>query len=331
MSYLTLKQFGLPLNALAVHLETADLDNVSTHVEGCVLNKNIANIVGYRGAGKTTSVRKAVEALNAAKPKKPIKIVKPISLDKERMRIGSILEAFFHDLSDESPKRSAEARMAQLRRILGTKAAEFDIVLVIEESHRFHASTLRSLKGLMELEWMGRGPLLSIVLIGQHDPLTVPSLAEIAKPPRSNLLVMGGLSEAEARGYIAATVGRVWTQDAIGALVATQAARNYLDLQEAVVVAMDQALSEGRKTVELSDVYHAAGGGLKEMAEQLGVSQGEIGKAIGKDKSTVNRIMSGERNDPEAKQRIKALLDHKRGVGGAGEAASEPEAMRKAG
>lgn len=315
MSYLTLKQFGLPLNALGARLKTADLDHVATHVEGAVLNKNIANIVGMRGAGKTTAVRAAIDALNDLKPKKPVKIVKPLSLDKERMRIGAILEAFFHDLSDETPKRSAEARMAQLRRILGAKAAEFDIVLVIEESHRVFPATLRSLKGLMELEWMGRGPLLSIVLLGQRDPLVVPSLAEIAKPPRSNLLTMGGLSETEAAGYIQGTVGRVWTPEAIAALARGAAARNYLDLQEALIGAMDQALSEGRKAVELSDVYHATGGGLKEMAEAVGLSQAEIGKAIGKDKSTVNRIMSGERHDPDAKERIKALLDSKRLVG----------------
>lgn len=309
MSYLTLKHFGLPATTFKVSLKTSDTENIAIHLEGAIANHNIANIVGTRGKGKTSAVFGLLTDLKI--DKKPVLIAQPLSPDKERMRIGSIEQALVRDLSKESPKRSAEARISQIRRILGDVSGTHEVVLVIEESHLIHHATLRSIKSLMELRWAGRGPLLTVILLGQRNPLSLPSLEEIAKPPRSNLLIMHGLSEAEATAYIHSTVGRVWEETAIAALAADQVARNYLDLQEALIASMDQALAEGRKQVKLSDVFHATGAGMKAMAEQVGLSQAEIGKAIGKDKSQVNRIMSGERSDPDAKARIQALLDQK--------------------
>ena len=42
-------------------------------------------------------------------------------------------------------------------------------------------------------------------------------------------------------------------------------------------------------------------------------SYAEIGKAVGKEKSQVSRIMDGERDDPEVKSRIQKLLAEKAG------------------
>jgi type II secretory pathway predicted ATPase ExeA len=318
MSYLTLKQFGFSKVPFSrTRLDSVDLDNVKTCVEMALAEKGLLSIIGPRGAGKSKSIALALPE-NA-------QIVQPLTADRERMRIGAIEDSIVYDLSKDAPRRSAEARSRQIRPIIGEAAQRGPVVLIIEEAHRLHHQTLRALKSLHELKWLGRGPLFTILLIGQKDPLALPVLEEVAK--RCNRVTMSGLSEAEAAGYIQGTVGRVWTQEATAALARDKASRNYLDLQEAIIGAMDQALSEGRKNVELSDVYHATGGGLKEMAEALGVTQSEIGKAIGKDKSTVNRIMSGERHDPDAKERIKALLDSKR-LGGKGEAELASEQRR---
>lgn len=314
MSYLTLHHFGLPENAFSKTLDTVDLGNVRIHVRGAIANQGIAAVIGPRGAGKSSAVAAALPP--------NVKIVQPLTADRERMRIGAIEDSIVYDLSKDAPRRSAEARSRQIRPILGDAAARGPVVLILEEAHRLHHQTLRALKSLHELRWAGRGPLLTILLIGQKDPLALPSLEEVAK--RTRAVKLGGLSEVEALAYIRGTVGRVWDDDAAEAMAATTAARNYLDLQEALIEAMDQALAEGRKRVELSDVYHATGGGLREMAERLGVSQAEIGRAIGKDKSQVNRLLSGERDDPAAKSRIKELLDRKRAEAGMPAAADEP-------
>ncbi len=318
MSYLTLHHFGLPANAMAAQLATGDQVNAIITVGGAIDNAGYAVIVGPRGVGKSFAIKAAIDAKQMAlkaDPKtrnKEIKIVEPLNPDKERMKIGTILDAIVYDLSDESPKRG-EARMRQIRPILGEAAKNGHVVLWIRESHRLHPATVRSLKSLMELTWMGRGPLLSIVLDGQKDPTTLPSLEEVGKRAKDGRMAMAGLSEAEATVYIRGTVGSVWTEEAVAALAAAKVARNYLDLQEALVAAMDQALAEGRKRVELSDVFNATGVGLKAMAQQVGVSLAEIGKAIGKDKSQVSRIMDGEREDPDAKARIQKMLADRAG------------------
>jgi len=317
MSYLTLKHFGFAKNPFAqanANLQSTDLENVCTALAMAIDERGILSIVGQRGAGKSTSIATALPP-NA-------QVVQPLTADRERMRIGAIEDSIIYDLSSDKPRRSAEARTRQVRPILGDAGKRGPVVLLLEESHRLHHQTLRALKSLHELKWAGRGPLLTIVLIGQRDPLAVPSLEEVAM--RTKSVRLAGLSETEATAYIANTVGRVWEESAITALVADPAARNYLDLQEALIASMDQALAEGRKRVQLSDVYHATGAGLKAMAEQVGLSQAEIGKAIGKDKSTVNRVMSGERRDPDTKARIAALLEEK-----AAEQGKEPQADKQ--
>jgi type II secretory pathway predicted ATPase ExeA len=302
MSYLTLKQFGFSRSPFAAaRFQSTDVENVATAVQMAIDERGLLAIIGPRGAGKSSAITAALPA-NA-------QIVQPLTADRERMRIGAIEDSIVYDLSKDSPRRSAEARSRQIRPILGEAAQRGPVILLLEEAHRLHHQTLRALKSLHELKWLGRGPLLTIVMIGQKDPLALPSLEEVAK--RTKTIKLGGLSETEAHSYIQGTVGQVWDETAIAALAADQAARNYLDLQEALIASMDQALAEGRRQVRLSDVYQATCAGLKSMAEQLGVPLKEIGQAIGKDKSQTSRIMSGQRDDPAARERIKQLLDNK--------------------
>lgn len=318
MSYLTLKQFGFTKNPFAqasATLQSLDLENVCVAMQMAGDERGILSIVGPRGAGKSSSVASALPP-NA-------QIVQPLTADRERMRIGAIEDAIILDLSSDKPRRSAEARTRQVRPILGDAGKRGPVYLLLEESHRLHHQTLRALKSLHELKWAGRGPLLTIVLIGQRDPLAVPALEEVAL--RTKTVRLAGLSEEEARTYIANTVGRVWDDAAAQALAGDQAARNYLDFQEAIIASMDQALAEGRKRVELSDVYHATGAGLRGMIEAAGLTQAEVAKAIGKDKSTVNRVVNGERADPNVRKSIQALLDQKAEEAGLKEKQEAPQ------
>jgi len=329
MSYLTLHHFGLPQNVFARTLDTVDQGNVAVNVKGAIQNNNYAVVTGPRGAGKSSAVAAAIASLQtelaeqakgkSAKPQ--IQLIEPLTLDRERMRINAIVDSIIYDLSNESLKATAEARIRQIRPILGEAAGKGPVVLKLEEAHRLHHSTIRALKSLMELKWLGRGPLLSIILVGQKDPTTHPTMEEVGKRAKDGRIRMAGLSEAEAAAYIQGTVGSVWTEEAVAAIAATPAARNYLDLQEALIAAMDQALAEGRKIVELSDVFEATGAGLAEMAKKLNVPLSDIGKAIGKSPSQALRIMTGEREDLDAKARIQAMLA-KRAKGG--EPAEEP-------
>ena len=195
MSYLTLKQFGFSKNPFAqasATLQSTDLENVCAAAQTAVDERAILSLVGPRGAGKSSAVAAALPP-NA-------QVVQPLTADRERMRIGAIEDAIVYDLGSDKPRRSAEARARQIRPILGDAGKRGPVVLILEESHRLHHATLRALKSLHELKWAGRGPLFTIVLIGQRDPLAVPALEEVAL--RAKSVRLAGLSEAEAAAYI---------------------------------------------------------------------------------------------------------------------------------
>ena len=302
MSYLTLHHFGLPENTFNKHLATTDLANVGIVIKGALANRGICSIVGPSCVGKT-------DAVAAALPKN-VQRVEPQQSDKERMRIGTVEDELVCTLSNEVPKRSASFRSRQLRPILGEAAKNGPVVLVIEESHRLHYTTLLSLKTIHELQWTGRRGLLTIILIGERDPLAVPALRPLAL--RTESLVMTGPTVAEATAYIQGTVGKAWDDLAIAAAASAEFARNYLDLKRGLVSCMKQALAEGRKQVQVSDVYHATGAGLKEFLEIHNISQGQAAKTIGMDKSSFSRFLSGERPFPaDKKPALDALIQQR--------------------
>ena len=72
--------------------------------------------------------------------------------------------------------------------------AEKPVVLVIDDAHELHASTLRGLKRVRELRWRGRKQLLGILLVGETDhTATIPSVDR-----RAGKVHLSGLSVAEA-------------------------------------------------------------------------------------------------------------------------------------
>jgi len=161
------------------------------------------------------------------------------------------------ELSDEKPKRGKGIRLRQLRKILGEATMSQRVVVVIEEGHALHRMTLRALKRLRELSWMGKSELFSIILIGQSDPMQKAGVSEVRL--RSDSLHMQGLMWDEVDGYIRDTVGQVFEEGAIKAIIQLPESRNYLDLQHLLVRLMGQTLAEGRKTVTAEDVREVLG------------------------------------------------------------------------
>jgi type II secretory pathway predicted ATPase ExeA len=292
---------------------SADLARVRTTTEMTIADRALTVIAGPRGVGKTHAVTAALP--NGAQ------IVRVLAPDKERLRVGAIEDAMIYDLApSESPKRSKEGRARQVRRILGEAAQRGPVVVVIEEAHALHSATLRSLKRLRELAWMGKSPLFSCLLIGQRDMLSGAGLDELKL--RSDVIWCSGLSAAEAEDYARNTVGRVFEDDAVTAVANAQAARNYLELQAALVAAMGHAAAEGRRVVQLHDVYQAIGAGLRELAKALGVTQAEIARQTGLSPTQVTRVLSNEREQPEHRAAIADVLERYRP--GAKAAAAEP-------
>ena len=256
---MTRAHFKLPANPWAqLNLKTADSSRVQTMVRAAVETQELVSILGPRGSGKTRAVRRALAQHPGART------VEPLRLTRERLHMGDIETAIVRDLSDETPRRSGEARSHQVRRILGEAGQHAPVVLVIDDAHVLHRQTVRALKRLRELEWLRRSPLLGVVLIGQRDPTHAVDEVRL----RSDRLWMEGLTEREAKRALEAALGSVVEPQAAGLVSKHSGARNWLGLIESAERCLAQAAAKGTRRVTVQVARDALGAAAEEAEEE---------------------------------------------------------------
>ena len=182
-------------------------------------------------------------------------VVMPLRLAREQLHMGDIETALVHDLSDETPRRSGEARSRQVGRILGAASQQAPVVLVLDDAHCLHHRTLRALKRLRELTWFKRAPLLGIVLVGQRD--TTAAMDEVRL--RADHLWLEGLTPAEAQRALETVLGAVITPEAAAALSKSRYARYWLDVQAAADACLADARAHDARRVTVQTVRRVVG------------------------------------------------------------------------
>lgn len=246
MKTLHRKRLGLAADPWArFHLDTADAARTALLVEAAAEARLFVSVLGARGSGKTHAVRRALRRVPN------VRVVEPLRLRRECLHIGDIELAIVRELApNDRPRRSGEARSVQVRRLLGQGAQKSRIVLVIDDAHVLHHATLRALKRLRELAWLGVSPLLGIVLVGQAD--RAEAVAEVGL--RSDRLWLGGLLPEDAAAALERALNRrsgrkIMAPDAILSLAATPRARNWLDLTALVDDCLAEAAARGEDRV----------------------------------------------------------------------------------
>jgi len=123
-------------------------------------------VIGEVGSGKSVMRRKVVEQL---RKDGDVIVIFPQMIDKTRVNAGSICDAIVMDLSEQTPRMKLEQKTRQVHQLLLERAKQgFRAVLIIEEAHDLHTSTLKYLKRFYELE-DGYRKLLGIILVGQVE------------------------------------------------------------------------------------------------------------------------------------------------------------------
>ena len=215
-----------------VHV-TADYAHVLRTVQQAIMNQGMVSISGPRGSGKTRALRFALTKCG------PLRLVEPLRLTRERLHLGDVERALVRDLSDESVRCSAEARSHQVRRVLGEAARDHTVVLLIDDAHVLHHHTLRGLKRLCELSWLGRAPLLGVILAGQRERTAV--IPEVGL--RTDQLALAGLTAKESTAVLRdiarcrEPVGEaepLFGDGAMALIAGHPRARNWLDLRDLV-------------------------------------------------------------------------------------------------
>lgn len=274
----------------AVSFKTGDSVRLGRILAMAVRSKAMISVVGDRGAGKTSAVTDILKKMNTRQ-------VFVRTADKTKILISDIEHAMVYDLSEEKPKRGREVRARQLRRILGEASQRHDIVVIIEEAHRIHGMTLRSLKTLREMEWMGESELFSVILIGQSDPMNKAGVAEVRL--RSDTVSLKGLTSSEIVDYIGQTVGKAFDSESVAIVSHMADAKNFLNLQDILVRLMGRAYLSNRDKVTKDIVSWEFGDKVEKTApvDTSGVEseQNEI-KVIGNDdlQRVLNRRNSGK-------------------------------------
>ena len=277
-----LAEFGFKKDPFrGVNIETADVSRVKRILGMAVESRAMVSIIAERGQGKSRAVDTVIKDME-------VKEVRLLTSDKEKVLVGDIERALITDLSQEEVKRTREIRARQLRRILGESSRQQEIVLVLEEAHRLHGQTLRSLKTLREMEWMGQSPLFTVIMLGQCDPMRKPGVDEVRL--RTDTIYMKGLTQCEAKGYATEVVGKCFEDAAIEALSRLKSARNFLDLQDMLVALMEKALEYGHKKVTPFEIFDMFGGGLKELIRDADISLTELSDATGISKATISLV-----------------------------------------
>jgi len=271
--------------------ETADRIRLKRILAMSIQSRGMVSIVGDRGIGKSEAVKAALATLDAT-----VVMVRPA--DKERLLISDIEQELIFALSDEHPRRGKVIRTMQLRRILGEASRKKKVVLVIEEGHRLHGQTLRSLKTLRELDWMGEAKLFSVILVGQSDPMSKPGVSEVRL--RTDCVQMHGLVGGEVKRYIRHTVGGSFSAEAIEALTRKPGSGNYLDLQQLLVDCMARAMAAGREEVGLEDLGDEATRSGK--APEQGPARSNRASADSSEQlgSAVKNVLSRRQSDASA-------------------------------
>jgi type II secretory pathway predicted ATPase ExeA len=287
--FATLAAFGYRKDPFEpVRIRTGDGDILRRIFQMAVMSNAIFSVVAPWGAGKTTAIEMASAEIDAH-------IIRVITADKERVKVHDIERTLIKQLLPaESIVRDRDARAHQLRRIVGEAAKEKPVILLIEEAHCLHNSTLRALKRIREYEWLGKRPLLSMILIGQYDKLRSGNLEELRLGTRSDTYRLKGLAPSESARYINETVGEHFEEEAIKAISELPVARNFLELQEALITLMSSAIANGSKTISIFDVFSVYGGGVKQLMEKYDIAAGTICDATGLDKTTVSLLVNNK-------------------------------------
>lgn len=154
---------------------TPDARRVREHLWATARHGGFLAIVGESGAGKST-LREDLEE-RILRENAPIVVMSPYVLGMEDsdqkgkpLKAASIADSMIRAISPlEAPKRTLEAKAAQLHKLLkDSRRGGNSHVLVIEEAHGLHKQTLKHLKRFYELK-DGMKPLISIILIGQTE------------------------------------------------------------------------------------------------------------------------------------------------------------------
>nr|WP_319392656.1 AAA family ATPase [uncultured Desulfobacter sp.] len=275
--------------------ETDNYKMIYQDVVAAVKEGHLIAITGIVGSGKTVTARKI---RNDLKKSNEVLVSTNLSVDKNRVKLGTLLHAMFADLktnkTDTIPTK-IEVQERELIQLI--KRRKKPVALFIDEAHDLHHGTLGGLKRIQELV-QEADALLSIVMVG-HPRLSIdlnkPKMEEIGG--RTTVMQLDGILGYE-KEYVAWLLGQcldsemnsyeVFSEDAInfiGEKFSTPLQINHYGWNALVkayqigqkpvdVDILQEIISEDLDSIEAN--MKRSGYGMKEICEAVDARPAEI-------------------------------------------------------
>jgi len=183
----------------AGYFETEHHKQITKEIKFAIKLGKLIALTGIVGSGKTTLL---TNIQNEMLKENKIRISQSLSVEKNRVKVPTLIQALFYDLSTEKMIKipsQTEKCIRNLRELL--RKIKKPVALFVDEAHDLNGNTLKGIKKLIESIRQG-GSTISVVLAGHpklKNDLLNPTLEEIGS--RSTLFNLDGIT-ASKREYI---------------------------------------------------------------------------------------------------------------------------------
>ena len=267
--------FKKPLDHLG-YFETEHHAQLVKELKIVIAQGRLVALAGIVGCGKTTMLQRLFSSLVQSKE---VIVSRSLSVDKDRVKLGTFITALFDDLSTEKdfkPPTQPETRERKLLELMQKRRTP--VALIIDDAHDLHHRTLIGLKRLIELVRLyGNGAPLSIVLGGHpklKNDLRRPSLEEIGG--RATVFSLEGI-RGHQKEYIewvlnqasdaAVEPSEFLTLEAMSLLV--ERLTTPLQIEQYLTLAFEEAYSIGQKPVTAEVVENVLAHSLNDLEPRL--------------------------------------------------------------
>lgn len=296
----------------AGYFETEHYQRTLEDVKAAIPSGGLIAITGVIGIGKTITLRLIQSALLK---EKEILIAKSLSVEKDRVTLGTLITALFADLVPNPNKNfkvptQAEKRERTLQDLI--RKSRKPIALFIDEAHDLNGHTLVGLKRLVEVVQDGEG-ILSVILVGHpklRNDLRRPSMEEIGS--RTRIFSLNGIQGFEKQ-YIEWVLTKcsksaikptdIFSEEAINLL----AERLVTPLQIGYYAwqSLEDAYQIGQKPVSVEVVENVLSPDINDLEAKLtryGYNKRALCNALSAPMSEVNSFLHGQISSERAQE-----------------------------
>ncbi len=232
-------------------------------------------VSGIVGSGKTTLLLQVQREL---KTEGKVVVSRSISVDKDKINLGTLITALFYDLSTDSDTKQPTQPEKRERQLLALiRKSQKPVALFVDDAHSLQTKTLVGLKRLIELVHQD-GNFLSVVLAGHpklKNDLKQPVLEEIGGRV-SSILMLEGIKNRK-RDYVEWLLKEATQEDVDYLELITEDALNLLatklvtplQVKQYLKQAFEQAFEVGQKVVTVDVVEQVLVESLNNLEPQL--------------------------------------------------------------